>query len=308
VIASVAVMNSTTLLEDLFPRQQVLNDSTATVVAAGEKMEKHLFVNGVGMTGLTPITKMMVHFPVAHVAAQTKLPLDGLIICFGMGTSFRSLVAWGGNVTAVELIPSVPKLFGFYFADGPDLLRSGADRIRIEIDDGRRYLDRTRSTFDIISLDPPPPIEAAASSLLYSKQFYQSALPRLRPNGILQAWLPAGDRATLFGVTQALLESFPHVRAFRSVKGWGIHFLASRNPIPRLTAEQMLALMPPAAVRDMTEWENVAPLEYLKHMVSAEVEPRRLLAEAGGDGKIAISDDRPVNEFFFLRRYVAGQQ
>jgi spermidine synthase len=234
VIGSLAVLRSTTLFEDQFPARQVLNDATATVVAAGEKMEKHLFVNGVGMTGLTPITKMMVHFPAAHVASQAKPPLDGLIICFGMGTSFRSLVAWGANATAVELIPSVPKFFGFYFADGPELLRDHAGRINIEIDDGRRYLDRTRSTFDVISIDPPPPIEAAASSLLYSKEFYQSVRPRLKPNGILQAWLGAGDAATLFAVTQALVESFPHVRAFRSVKGWGIHYLASRHPIPRL--------------------------------------------------------------------------
>jgi hypothetical protein len=269
-------------------------------------MEKHLFVNGVGMTGLGPITKMMGHFPAAHLTLREGRRLDALVICFGMGTSFRSLVSWGGNVTAVELIPSVPDLFGYYFADGPDLLKATDRALRVEIDDGRRYLDRTRDTFDLIVVDPPPPVEAAASSLLYSKEFYRSATARLRPDGILQAWLPAGDHATIVGATQAVLESFPHVRTFRSVAGWGIHYLASHTPIPPLTAGQLRERMPPAAVRDMTEW-GARPQQYLKLMVSQEIDPRSLLAGAG-PAPVAISDDRPLNEFFFVRRYLRGQR
>jgi hypothetical protein len=57
----------------------------------------------------------------------------------------------------------------------------------------------------------------------------------------------------------------------------------------------------------MTEWEGVGPLEYLKVMLSAEVDPRALIEEgAKGGGTVVLTDDRPVNEFFFLRRYIAG--
>src|SRR5437016_14343512 len=110
------------------------------------------------MTGLTPITKMMAHVPLAMLGHS---PQNALVICFGMGTTYRSLMSWGIPVTAVELVPSVPRLFSFYHADGAELLRSPLSRL--VIDDGRRYLERTPQQYDVIAIDPPPPVEASRS-------------------------------------------------------------------------------------------------------------------------------------------------
>ena len=89
----------------------VLRDSTATVIATGSGMDKLLLVNGVGMTSLTPVTKMMAHLTLASLPEP---PRNVLIICFGMGTTFRSVISWNIPVTVVELVPSVPKLFTYY--------------------------------------------------------------------------------------------------------------------------------------------------------------------------------------------------
>ena len=59
-----------------------------------------------------------------------------------MGTCFRSLLSWDIDSTAVELVPSVPRLFGFFHPDGPRKARSR--QRHIVIDDGRRFLERTR--------------------------------------------------------------------------------------------------------------------------------------------------------------------
>ena len=163
VIASLAVFALTRDYETQFPQRKVLRDSTATVIAAGTGMEKQLLVNGYGMTILTPITKMMAHFPLASLDHP---PRSVLIICFGMGTTFRSAISWGISTTAVELIPSVPKLFTFYHPDGAKVLASAW--AHVVIDDGRRYLKRTLQQYDAIIIDPPPPVPAAGSSLLYS--------------------------------------------------------------------------------------------------------------------------------------------
>ena len=40
------------------------------------------------------------------------------------------------------------------------------------IDDGRRFLRRSETKFDLITINPPPQVEAAGSSLLYSREFY----------------------------------------------------------------------------------------------------------------------------------------
>jgi len=48
--------------------REVRHDSTATVTAAGAtRIHKNLLVNGVGVTGLTPITKMIAHLPLAFL-------------------------------------------------------------------------------------------------------------------------------------------------------------------------------------------------------------------------------------------------
>ena len=173
------------------PGAQVRRDSTATVIAAGEGMQKRLFVNGVSMTILTPITKMMSAMPLAFLDHP---PQNALVICFGMGTTHRSMLSWGIDSTVVDLVPSVPALFWYYHADAPQLLNS--PHSHIVVDDGRRFLERTTGQYDVIIIDPPPPIGAAGSSLLYSREFYSAAKKRLRPDGILQQWYPGGDLTT----------------------------------------------------------------------------------------------------------------
>jgi spermidine synthase len=155
----------------------------------------------------------MVHMPVAFMS---KPPKNGLVICFGMGTSFRSMLSWGIPTTAVDLIPSVPSLFGYFHADAQTLENSPL--ARIAVDDGRRFLDDSTQTYDVIVVDPPPPPQAAGSSMLYSREFYEVVKKHLRENGILQQWYPerAGDAATTVAITKALMQSFPYVRAFRA--------------------------------------------------------------------------------------------
>jgi spermidine synthase len=138
-------------------------------------MKKNLLINGIGITGLSPAIKMMAHLPLSFLGHK---PRNVLVICFGMGTTYRSMLSWGVPVTGVELVPSVPQLFGYYHADGPALLRS--PRSHVVIDDGRRFLERTPQTYDVIAIDPPPPVSAAGSSLLYSEEFYAIVRQHLR--------------------------------------------------------------------------------------------------------------------------------
>src|SRR5258706_496563 len=146
-----------------------------------------------------------------------------------MGTSYRSALSWDIETTAVELVPSVKEAFGFYHADAASVLDD--PKGRVIIDDGRRYLKRTAEKFDVIVIDPPPPVEAAGSSLLYSQEFYELAKQHLKPGGILQAWFPGREVAAGEAVMRPICNSFPHVRCFNSVEGWGMHILASMEPI-----------------------------------------------------------------------------
>lgn len=302
VVLAAAVFFLTKDYETIFPQRIVLRDSTATVIATGFGMEKRLFTNGYGMTTLTPITKMMAHLTLASLSTP---PHNVLIICFGMGTTYRSAMSWGIPTTVVELVPSVPKLFTYYHSDGDRLLAS--PRSRVVIDDGRRFLERSAEKFDAIIVDPPPPANASASSLLYSEEFYASAKERLQPDGILQQWLPKGDDADQAAVAKALKNSFPYVNVYGSVAGWGWHFLASMQPIPVRSAAELVARMPPAAVRDMMEWGPAAtPVEEVQDVLSKEISPDSLIALAPNTP--ALTDDRPINEYFLLRGMAAAKR
>lgn len=284
-----------------FHHQHVLlRDHTATIIAAGEGMQRQLFVNGIGITVLTPATKMMAHLPLASLDHP---PQNALAICFGMGTSFRSLLSWNIPVTAVELVPSVPKVFGFFHADAPQLLSSPL--AHVVIDDGRRYLERTTEQYDVITIDPPPPVEAAGSSLLYSKEFYASLKPRLRTDGILQQWLPSGDNVDHAAVARAIQESFPYVRLFweNPQQRWGIHFLASMEPLHSWTAIELVQHMPEKASKDLIEWGPGPDAEHQFSAVLAnEVTLQSLIAEAPETP--ALRDDKPVNEYYLIRRRI----
>ena len=294
--------------EDHFFPRVVLRDNTATIVASGKGMDRRLRVNGIGITALDPITKIMAHLALASLDHSPK---SALVICFGMGTTYRSLLSWGIPTTAVELVPSVPKVFWFFHSDGSSLLRSPLSHI--VIDDGRRYLERTNDYFDVINLDPPPPVGAAGSSLLYSNEFYAAAKRRLRPGGILEQWLPTdetqGDPVVAASVTQALRASFEYVHVFRSFSALsptrltqtqGLLFLASDHVIPVRTAESLARRLPETAVHDLLEWgpEN-NPESQLADILENEILIETVMARA--PEATALADDRPVNEYYLLR-------
>jgi len=275
---------------------EIRRDHVATVIAHGEGMDKQLLVNGVGMTTLTPITKVMAHLPLA-VNNNAK---SGLIICFGMGTTFRAMHSWGIDTTVVELSPAVTESFGFFFPDFQDVI--GDPKAHIVVDDGRRYLLRGSRKFDVITLDPPPPIEAAASSLLYSKEFYEIVKGHLAPGGVLQQWFPGGgEEKILYAVARSLRESFPYVVAFKSIADWGYHFLASTSPIRDITPAEFVARLSEPAKRDLTEWNsNISIEEMAEKILSRRTDIGKLLPP--GSEHMVVTDDLPYNEYFVLRR------
>ena len=270
------------------------------MIATGTGMNKRLVINGVDITAMLPIPKMMAHL---SLASLPQPPRDALVICFGMGTTFRSAMSWGIPTTAVDLVPSVPKLFAYYHPDDATLILSPS--AHVVVDDGRRFLERSPDTYDVIIIDPPPPVQAAGSSLLYSEDFYRVAAKRLRPGGILQQFLPDGvneanDNQLKASVARALHDSFPYVRVFQWNGRQGWHFLASDTPIAVRSAAELVARMPGAAVTDMMEWgPEKTPQAQFNLLLSRESRIEQMIALSPTTP--ALKDDRPVNEYYLLR-------
>lgn len=297
-----SLLVSRSLEEGPYAIYEIRRDHTATVISAGTGRNKQLLVNGWGMTLLLPVTKVMAHLPLGLLEHE---PESAAVICLGMGTTFRSLMTWDIDVTAIELVESVRDAFPYYFENAAELLRD--PRGRIVVDDGRRFLQRADTRFDVVTIDPAPPVEAAGSSLLYSSDFYEVVKSRLAPGGILQQWFPGRDFLILRAVARSLSETFPYVRAFKAGRqAWGYHFVASMEPIEIPSPAAFLARMPEAARADLVEWNEGGMQDaqgFVETILSNEVDIAALLHP---DPRVVIEDDRPFNEYYLLRRAFDG--
>src|ERR1019366_5297437 len=95
-------------------------------------------------------------------------------------------------------------------------------------------------------------------------------------------------------------ESFPYLRCFESVEGWGMHLLGSLTPIPQRSAAELIARMPDAAKKDLKEWADVTdPVAYMNRVVGHQFNISDIL---NPDPTIAVTDDRPYNEYYLLRQ------
>ncbi len=282
--------------DDIRERGRLERDHVGYVGATGEGMDKLLTLNGIGMTYLTTITKNMTHLPVAHHGEARS----ALVVCFGMGTTVRSLTRWPQleTIHSVELSEGVTELMPYFHADAKAVLND--PRVEIIIDDGRRYLNRTDHRYDVITIDPPPPIRTAGSGLLYADEFIRLLQSRLNQGGVLAHWLPAGDALLTHAVVNAIKRHFKHVVVLDSIENWGLHILASDTPIDRLDATSYLAGLPDLVKADLREWEGNTPLPEIAAQSLDRIDLSEVLM--ADKQQIYISDDRLYNEFFRLRR------
>ena len=83
------------------------------------------------------------------------------------------------------------------------------------------------------------------------------------------------------------------------------HAYVSLEPLDVPDAKTFAARLPRAAAQDLLEWtpETVSLEEFIdQHILARELEVDRLINESF---EVAVTDDRPLNEYFVLRRLLA---
>lgn len=91
-----------------------------------------------------------------------------------------------------------------------------------------------------------------------------------------------------------------NVRCVISINGWGLHILASEDPIQIPPPAHLLARIPDNAEVDLLEWSQSKDiLRDMDTVFSHEIAVQDLL---GPNPAIQITDDDPMNEYYLLRR------
>ncbi len=286
------------LLDPLFFREGA-TDTVAVVRRAygfRDPDAKSVVVNGIAMTAtVKPVWRYMAaegHLPALFAPA----PARALLVCVGTGITLGALASHDSvaSVDAVDLSESMLLALPVFERENAAAFRD--PKVRLVHADGRHLLELGGRPYDLITLEPPPPI-IAGSVHLYTLDFYRLCRARLSPGGVVAQWLPlhAQSLASARATARTFLEAFPNAQLW----------LPSIRDAVLIGSERPLRLDPSRLRAAYAEPRSRASLEAAYLETPAALLGTYLLDRDGiarwSKGADLITDDRPWMEFF--RRY-----
>lgn len=273
--------------------------AAGTVAAFGRTDDlrwRQLWIDGEGMTVLVSVTKLMAHLPL-WLADDPK---DILVICFGMGTTVRSASRHEGlEIWAVDRIPTVFDCFALFHPDDSSLLQR--PNIHTIVDDGRNLLLLNLRQYDVITVDPAPPLYSAGTVSLYSREFFQLCSDRLRPHGVMCLWVPEGSASEVKAIMRTFFDVFHEATVWNSPlreSVGGCYLIGACRPIQGVAERIRRGFRDRAVVADLKEWGSEC--DRPEKVLDLFVADRRRLASRLDDVPV-ITDDHPYTEFPFWR-------
>ncbi len=282
-------------------------DDVAVTQAAdvpGALYNLRLYVGGNSMTGISAITRFMPDLPLM-VRPDAK---SICIIAFGMGSSYRSALQDGLKVEAVELVPSVPSMFKYFYPDWQQVINNPNGHVIIA--DGRNHVELTNHTYDLLMVDPPPPMNTSGTAVLFSQEFYAAARARLNPGGVMMQWVYSGSGLTvdeLRSHAKTFKSVFPHVTIVFSPMSDpnGVLMLGSNDPINLTSAGIESVLSKPGVVSDLSDAADSPPgvttASQWEQLILSSVWISDVKVEEFGASGQMVTDDRPYTEYDLLR-------
>lgn len=222
-----------------------------TVTSCYFNDSKVLEINGVGQTSLCTETKLMAHLPVLFADKPDKM----LIICFGMGTILESAVTYGNiDITISELVPEVYKCFGYYHKNAAEILKYG--KLNLNVEDGRNFLLLSSDKYDMISIDPSPPIYSAGTVNLYTREFLELCKEHLTPGGVMCMWFPGGTKLDNRMILRTFFTVFPESIVWKGPNNWGFYMLGKLKKMEIDAKKIRKAFADKKIVEDLSEYDK----------------------------------------------------
>jgi spermidine synthase len=234
-ILTPAGFDASYLLPNSLPTQYPVSDlksnATDTSYVVTSPNGAFLFFGNTSMSGTVLPSQIYMRL-MAHVPLLLQEnPTSALVICFGVGNT-ASAIATHDSIRHLDVVDLNRNVFDTAWAFASSNSEVYKDpRVRLINDDGRSFLRLSRDAYDLITSEPPPPMQAGVYRL-YSREYYQDVLAHLTPSGIMTQWLPIYQMPAK-AVDEAIttfVKAFPHTLLFSGVSQELI-LLGSRQPI-----------------------------------------------------------------------------
>jgi spermidine synthase len=253
---------------------------------------RRLYIQGVSNSGDAMMS-------LRYMRLQALLPLiihrgaprAALVVGLGTGITCGSLLAYPELEERVcaELLPAVVRATSRFHGN----YGAATDpRIALRITDGRHELLRSTTRYDLITLEPPPPIAAGVANL-YSRDFYELCRDRLAPFGLMAQWWPLATQndEDSRSLVRSLLEVFPYATLW-TTELHEMLLVGSMQPI-ELDAETIVERFEQPSVADALRAGGVSTPAAL---LATYVTDRAGLETYVGDAP-PVTDDRPIIEY-----------
>ncbi len=270
-----------------------------TVTAFDSGNFKHLLINGIGVTALCTETKLMAHLPMMFA----KEPKEFLVVCFGMGTTVKSASVYQGlNITAVELVSEAFHTFKFFHPEAENILQN--NNVRLVANDGRNHLLLSGKKYDVVTVDPAPPVWSARTVNLYTEEFFRLCKSRLNRDGVMCMWFPGGLGKDIFSIIKTFGCVFPKTTVWTGPHGWGVYLIGTLRDVRSQELRRNIhdAFNHADIVNDLLEYDrSCASADQLLSLLrfdNLDVQAIRENPEID-----LITDNFPLTEFFLWRHF-----
>jgi spermidine synthase len=232
----------------------------------------------------------MGHYPILLHMGPVE---TAAVICIGTGTTIGAVSTYKGlkSIDAIDLASAVFKFAPYFVPINKHFYQN--PKVHQIVADGRHFLLGTKDTFDIITLEPPPPHDAGVVNL-YSEEFYALAKQKMRPGGVLAQWVPLDIWSGVLPkmIIKAMMAQFKHVSLWLPSRMEGVA-IASDQPLKIDPGQLAIRMSEPAVAQDLT----ANGLRSLEDLLATFVAADEKLAAFVRDVP-SLTDDRPRIEYF----------
>lgn len=223
---------------------------------------------------------LLAHLPMA-LDARIRQTLN---VGLGSASTLEALASYPTLETldVIEISRSVARASA-HFAEATVL---DDPRARLVVEDVSHFLLRSDRLYDLIISDGKQGSDFSGNSAMLCREFYQNALRRLSPDGLLVQWIPLATPSEDVRITlRTFSEVFPEAEVFMDAPQ-SMLMVGSRTPIagrPRFS---------PDAWRELRARRDLEPLRIPSRdaLLGRWVAGRRALRESIGPGPVSTWD------------------